>query len=132
MTHQPDKKQLQKYVGILMTCLGGLGVLIYLDLARNAIFHRGPERGEAWILFGVYGSVLLILSILYLIPGILLLKRKPKALIITTVVLLIEIIGIGVWHCFYPPFNLIIDFIGILNLIILILLFLSRRRVNKS
>jgi len=127
MFHLSNEKQLQKYVGILMACLGGLGVLIYLDLARNAIFHRGPERGEAWILFGVYGSGLLILSILYLIPGILLLKRKPKALNITTVVLLIEIIGIGIWHCFYPPFNLIIDFIGILNLIILILLFLSRR-----
>lgn len=69
-------------VPFLLISLGVIGLLFYLSLFFNALTHsllHQPETGEAWILFLIYGSVLLLFNLLFLLSGIFLLKGSNIA-----------------------------------------------------
>ncbi|TSC95409.1 MAG: hypothetical protein Athens101410_588 [Parcubacteria group bacterium Athens1014_10] len=95
-----------KFIAYLMISLGGFGVLFWLTLAKSTFFYTGQEKGEMYLIFILYGSIILIISLLCLLSGFSFLKRK-KYTGLFTIIWLSPVILLFIW----PPTRSIIEFI---------------------
>jgi len=133
-----------KFITYLIILLGGFGILFWSTLAKSTFFYTGQQKGEMYFILALYGSIILIISLLCLLSGFSILKRKKYAGLFT-IIWLFPLILFFLWQPtrnvleFISPLLISIALQGIIFLIfvfmpigLLLYFFLFKKKIDRK